>query len=891
VTVALRGDHRFTIFLGIGVLAALLAAIGVVGGNKTLLILAALILVSPLAVYLALARPLVFPFALYAFTIPLNDLLVFGKFGTMAKLLGMLSAAAAALFVLRVRRFAPFSFAPLAWLALLTWMVTSLFWSMDVSLSVPALLTLAQLIGLYIFVSMVPVTGKDVRAILIAAAAGGVCAAAYAGYLYAHGVDIVNDRLILGSATNSASALLNPTRYDPNQFAASLLLPIAIVFVGALGARTWLTKTGLLACLAVLMIGVYASGSRGAILAIGVMAAYVAWRSRHRLQVVLLAALLAAWSLMFKDAVWTRFASDFSGGSGRIAIWKIGKHAFAQHWFAGAGVGNFPLAFNQAISSVYTLHSPIGRLHGGYYRASHNLVVMAAVELGIIGLILLAFAIYKQWKTIWSVRHSASATDLNVALEASFVGLLVAAMFLDVLSTKFAWLIFAALTILRSASLPVPDQLPHRKRSYSSNFRGRRSAVQSLLRRASTRSRALASVPLMAVIAIASLTAPPIRHVLTAAYVAGDQGTTLPPARVAPYVDWAADPDPANAAAVKAAGMKIYAYTNPNRVYSCAWCSPVMYAKVVRDPAVQAKTCFGTTITVEHGAGILTDPRVGSLTEYYRQAIALRASSTRAVWDAFFEDDAADAIYTDGHVTPCGYTQASWLAATINLTRAQRVPIIFNGLQLGKSVLPLADVETVVGGMYEGCYTIRNTNGVRGDGKLSDPWWADAEDIELAMAAKHKIFWCYGRATVDAAAAHDLRIYHFASFLLTYSPRWSLIEARYRTASRLPVMPEWQLVLVAPIVRHVGTVSDIRFSSGAYGREYARCYWRGISIGSCATAVNPDNRASREDPYAARYRHTLVLRGGGVIEGGSASVDGPAPPQLLAPLSAVIVFR
>ena len=59
--------------------------------------------------------------------------------------------------------------------------------------------------------------------------------------------------------------------------------------------------------------------------------------------------------------------------------------------------------------------------------------------------------------------------------------------------------------------------------------------------------------------------------------------------------------------------------------------------------------------------------------------------------------------------------------------------------------------------------------------------------------------------------------------------------------------------------------------------------------GACVAVVNPDGSA-RAFPYSG-YRRTLLLRGGGVLDGGTASIAAVMPPGTVPPLSAVIAFQ
>ena len=111
----------------------------------------------------------------------------------------------------------------------------------------------------------------------------------------------------------------------------------------------------------------------------------------------------------------------------------------------------------------------------------------------------------------------------------------------------------------------------------------------------------------------------------------------------------------------------------------------------------------------------------------------------------------------------------------------------------------------------------------------------------------------------------------------------------FATPSGLHVFPESQLVALNPKVAQPSSVSGLLAQGGTYGREYADCYIAGTFAGPCAVVVNSDPSLSHAFPYP-QYNHTLTLSGEGVLDGGTMSTQGAAPPLTMAPSSAAIVF-
>ena len=373
-------------------------------------------------------------------------------------------------------------------------------------------------------------------------------------------------------------------------------------------------------------------------------------------------------------------------------------------------------------------------------------------------------------------------------------------------------------------------------------------------------------------------------HVLTAEYYAWNGGYAGPLGVMGRYTSWAIGGEPAK---VHAAGMKTYAYTDPNRAYGNDHDYRIKDL-LEKHPGAIAKTCSGRDVTISAGKGILTDVRTPDAIVH---TSALVAHVLRSGTDAVFVDDSDDVLYTDDG-PPCGYSPAAWLAGTRAMYAAQAAPLIFNGLNMaeyGVDTLPLADLPNVVGAMWEGCYGFADEWGVRGDGTSGlREHWADTENAELAMARKHKAFWCFNTARGAGADRLALRSYAYASFLLTYDLSSDVYETQMTTPSQLRVFPETGFVAAAPVNPPPNDVSALQLPDGAYGREFRRCSYRGAPIGTCAVVVNPEAVAHRT-PFGGRYGHAIALRGAGVLDGGTLAVEGSAAPGTLGPHSGAIL--
>jgi O-antigen ligase len=422
-----------------------LAAVLLVSGSKTGAVFAFAIAAAPVLLYLALTRPFIFPFGLYAVLVPFNHLIVINGLGTLTKFAGILASVALLFAIARTKRIVRPPSVLLAWLAFTTWACASIAWAINPDESLTLIGTLLQLFLLFAVTAIAPISAAELRIVLAMIVIGGAGAAAYGGKLFLGGAQTYGNRLFLESG--SAGEYL-----DPNHFAAALLLPLALALVASFTAPKWSGKLLSLAALSVLMVGVYASGSRGALVAAAAVALFAAWRTRRWGQLIGIAALGGMLSLAVKTAVWSRFLADISTGSGRSSIWMIGAHAFLGHPLVGAGVGNFPDAYDQSLLHLYT---PV---FAYWDRGAHNLLLMVGVELGVVGLALLAWVLVGQARLLRDIGREHELYDVRVALEAALVGLLVMSMFLDTLYWKYAWLTFTALVLARSASIAPSDE-------------------------------------------------------------------------------------------------------------------------------------------------------------------------------------------------------------------------------------------------------------------------------------------------------------------------------------------------------------------------------------------------------------------------------------------------
>src|SRR5579863_9914200 len=425
------------------VVLALLSALGAIAlsGTKTGVALALAAAAGPFAVYGALFAPFAFPFAAFVLLVPFDNLLSVAAFGTLTRALAVACGGAFVLYLLRTRRIIVPDRALVLWMLFCTWALASAMWAIDPEASYAHLFTLFQLLALYGVASIMPVARTSLGIVIAAVIASGASAGLYGAYVFHHaGAQVsANGRLFLANDTNIV---------DPNHFSAALILPIVMALVAVLGTTSKWMRFGLLVALIAMGGGIAVSGSRGGLLGVAAAVIYVFLRSQNRLQSALFGLGGLGIALAVYGNVLNRFSTAASsGGAGRTDIWRVGLSALHDHFWVGAGFSNFPLAFDRAFLTVSEHY------YTNWHRAPHNILISAAVELGIVGLLLLLVAWREQFRSLAIVPRGHWLYSTRLGLEGALIGIFVAGMFLDVLTTKYLWLTFMLCALVRNASL------------------------------------------------------------------------------------------------------------------------------------------------------------------------------------------------------------------------------------------------------------------------------------------------------------------------------------------------------------------------------------------------------------------------------------------------------
>ncbi len=376
------------------------------------------------------------------------------------------------------------------------------------------------------------------------------------------------------------------------------------------------------------------------------------------------------------------------------------------------------------------------------------------------------------------------------------------------------------------------------------------------------------------------------KHVLTADYFMGEYGTmSVTPSQAAPYLSWA-QTSIADSPAIRSAGIKTQFYVDAGKVYSGNGLTESLPS------STYAKTCTGTTVTETEGGH--TFPIVNPNNTTYQSAFGQYVSSvlSRAKFDMIFEDNAGAlspyATYPNGK--PCNYTDSSWINGFIAANNTSPLGILSNGLNIFPSSLTtmyapdlgMLQSKMSIGGNMEHCYSDNSQTTMSGNS------WIHIENTELNVMRQAKYFECMARDTYSASSSIGPRLFTLASFLLSYDPNHAVLGEEYATPSGLHVFPESQLVALNPVVSAPSDVSYLRTSTGVYARQYNACYLKGQLVGACVVAVDRSGPAAF--PYSG-YTHTLTISGSGILDGGTVSASGPAPPSTMSIGQGIVAFK
>lgn len=252
--------------------------------------------------------------------------------------------------------------------------------------------------------------------------------------------------------------------YDANDLGMLLActLPLALDLGWRAGSPAW--KGMALGAVALFLVGIVRSGSRGAFLGVIAVGLHLVWRGRQfplRWRVGTVAAAILLFVAVASDQYWGMMGSllhpsqDYNWigrePGGRMEVWKRGMGYMVHHPILGVGVGAFPVA-EGTISPLAARQSYGG---GAKWSAAHNSFVQVGAELGIGGLLAFLGLLIAGYRSAWRAR-----SGTGTALATAVVAFAVSGAFL---SQGYAPFLYSLLALAaRCGEGPVPRVAPGR---------------------------------------------------------------------------------------------------------------------------------------------------------------------------------------------------------------------------------------------------------------------------------------------------------------------------------------------------------------------------------------------------------------------------------------------
>ena len=412
-----------------------------------------LVLAAPLVALLMIAclrEPLRVGLPIYTALIPFGGALSLGSsaFGSASSLMGVLLGLGLIVQFITGRQFAPRLSALLPiWTLFLGLAVATALWSIDRSASLTGLTVLSSLVVVFLLVALSASDREIVRRTETALILGSAAAICYGLYqLLFQG----------GLAGDTGAAIAEGGRFGngllgPNILAVTLLIPFAITVNRAFNPRDpgRPLPNSLLAGL--MLLGVLMTGSRTGVLGAGAVAlTMVCVMPRGTRRGLTVSLLIGAAVTVF---VWTahplglaeRTFESTTSSSGRVDIWEVGLAGCRVYCGIGSGWGTFPDVYAGTQAAVPGARVLAGQ-EGSYQ--PHNLALLAAVETGVAGLVLLllglAASAYYAWKLPPEYRPAALG---------ALIGLVVGVLLLSSMEFKMFWLVPTLISLYRNAVL------------------------------------------------------------------------------------------------------------------------------------------------------------------------------------------------------------------------------------------------------------------------------------------------------------------------------------------------------------------------------------------------------------------------------------------------------
>lgn len=426
---------RNFIWIMLGAVCILSISAAIAQMNPTYLAISLL----PLIIYMAIAKPFIFPFGLYVLLLPFEGILVVtgSSHGpTVTRMLGIFTIIALVIKGAVEKRLVHPQKIAMWWTLYIIYGFLSSVWAIQPALVFPRLLTALGLLLLYLVLASFEVQKKDYETIKNLTLMGGFIAAVFMIFQFTS--------LDPKSATR-VSLVLGEAEAGVNKQGLDMLIPVAIGISKIIEARNMLYKAMFAAIVVVCIFAIIITGSRGNLAAVlSILVVYLlsvrGLKKKVILSSIFVLAAVAIIPFIPQFIIDRILESVESHASGRSDIWIVGFKALEKYWLLGAGLDNFIKAYTEFVS-----YSPAFM---GLDRASHNIFVGQFVELGLVGISIMIIAMVKHYRAIRTI-PAVYDSDQSM-LRAAFFGIIVASMSLDIIWYKTFWFLWILIVMHKS---------------------------------------------------------------------------------------------------------------------------------------------------------------------------------------------------------------------------------------------------------------------------------------------------------------------------------------------------------------------------------------------------------------------------------------------------------
>ncbi|APZ43484.1 putative O-glycosylation ligase, exosortase A system-associated [Acidihalobacter ferrooxydans] len=245
---------------------------------------------------------------------------------------------------------------------------------------------------------------------------------------------------------------------DRNQFALAMCMTLPLMRYLQLQARSRWIRLGLWVGMALVVMSILGTYSRGGQIALAFVIPALIWKSRNRFRLLFLTAALLPLALNFMPPQWThRMEAVVSGGAekggsfqGRVQSWEFATNYALHHPMLGGGFGVWlsPAAWDQ--------YGPPGVHH----RAIHSIWFEVLAEQGVVGFGLYVLMLASAWLYLGRIRRLARGDpdslwmyDLAGFIQVSLVAFAVAGSALPQAYFNFLFQLYAVISLLLKFAL------------------------------------------------------------------------------------------------------------------------------------------------------------------------------------------------------------------------------------------------------------------------------------------------------------------------------------------------------------------------------------------------------------------------------------------------------